>query len=273
MGEMQHEHALVTTEAHKGVAFGWGSSNDGARSLASSILDSCMGDLVVDPKAPEDLVLAFTRDIISRQAPDKPFYLPWLDVHRWLSEAGIPEAADLVALVEKVERVEGQINEAVASKAGQDLFVDPQLWREWALRTLLGVVIAKRRCQPNRLPHFIDQLLDVKFKLYCVLEVDLPAYAAAIQAAGLSESDPSSTPQGHLTRLSSEATVAVKTRRRVRYAQRHCSHPGLVWQSRPLPAQPRRQPPTQRRPTSHRHYSDAIGRSGQELHRQTRHER
>jgi hypothetical protein len=54
--------------------------------------------------------------------------------------------------------------------------------------------------------------MDLKFKLYCLLEVDLPAYAAAIRGWGFDPADVASTLQGFAARLSEEVTLIIKSR-------------------------------------------------------------
>ena len=86
--------------------------------------------------------------------------------------------------------------------------VTPGLWGEWDIEMLVSLCAARR----DPLRPFADHLLDLKFKLYCLLEVDLPAYAAAIRRWGLEPGDAAATPQGFAARLSEEVTLIIKSR-------------------------------------------------------------
>src|SRR5260221_13921482 len=69
-----------------------------------------------------------------------------------------------------------------------------------------------REVPPPQLSRFVDHLLDLKFKLYCLLEVDVPVYATAMRGYGFAPGDIASTPQGFATRLSEEVTIILKSR-------------------------------------------------------------
>jgi hypothetical protein len=86
------------------------------------------------------------------------------------------------------------------------------MWGHWDIETLVSLCVAAGNPQPHLLGRFVDHLLDLKFKLYCLLEVDVPAYAAAIHRWGLQADDVSATPQGFIARLSEEVTLVIKSR-------------------------------------------------------------
>jgi hypothetical protein len=80
------------------------------------------------------------------------------------------------------------------------------VWGEWDIEGLVSLCAARRDPPPGTLRPFADHLLDLK---YCLLEVDVPAYAAAIRGWGLEPDDVAATPQGFAARLSEEATLAL----------------------------------------------------------------
>jgi len=86
------------------------------------------------------------------------------------------------------------------------------MWGHRDIETLISLCVVAGNPQPHLLRRFVDHLLDLKFKLYCLLEVDVPAYAAAIRGWGLQADDVSATPQGFVARLSEEVTLVVKSR-------------------------------------------------------------
>jgi hypothetical protein len=209
----------LNVQEYEGTPFSWGSSTRGERALALAVLVNCLGEedrlAAGSPTVSAALHHDFADEVVGRLAASEPFDLPWVDVMRWLDlhlNRGEPGVLTRLSVV--VPRFEAALLKALDLRVGDERrrYMDPGLWSEWNLDEFFHTAIAKRTFRIENLPRLIGCLMDVKFKLYCLLEVDLPAYAVATDYYGINEADPAASPHGLAIRLSSEATIIVKVR-------------------------------------------------------------
>jgi hypothetical protein len=211
--------ALKVPPQYQGSQFTWGSGSSGGQALALAVLANCLGEDHCLAEGLPTMAAAlhdrFATDVVAHCDPAEPLNLQWDQVLRWLDQhlnGGKPGA--LIRLCEGVDRFEGVISQALGRGPYDERrrYVDPDLWSRWNLSDFLHTAIAKRTFPLENLPRVMGSLMDVKFKLYCLFEVDLPTYAIAIEHYGLNETDTAATPHGLAIRLSSEATMIVKVR-------------------------------------------------------------
>lgn len=142
-----------------------------------------------------------------------PLSLDWYTVQSWIDQHTLGRPGTLASCIRRVREFEGLLRAALAEgDPSRRRHVTPDLWGRWDIETLVSLCAAARDPRPELPRRFADHLLDLKFKLYCLLEVDVPAYAAAIRTWGFQADDVASTPQGFAARLSEEVTLIIKSR-------------------------------------------------------------
>ena len=103
----------------------------------------------------------------------------------WIDQHTLGEPGPLTGCITRIRDFEALMRAALAEDDPSRPRHDPGLWAQWDLEMLVSLCAARCDPPPGTLRPFADHLLDLKFKLYCLLEVDLPAYAAAIRQWGL----------------------------------------------------------------------------------------
>ena len=196
----------------------WGGSLAESRPLALALLASCLGE----EDTPDDrwelatswrLHEQFAAELICPLDAATPLSLEWYTVQSWIDQHTLGGPGPLVSCIRRIREFEGLLRAALAEDdPSRRRHVTPGLWGRWDIETLVSLCAAAREPQPELLRRFADHLLDLKFKLYCLLEVDVPAYAAAIRTWGFQADDVASTPQGFAARLSEEVTLIIKSR-------------------------------------------------------------
>ena len=76
----------------------------------------------------------------------------------------------------------------------------------WDIEDMALAFLSRRRYPPARVGKFASDLMDLKFKVFCITCVDLPAYSAQLRTVGVKSA------HGRLLALSFDATVAFKCR-------------------------------------------------------------
>lgn len=196
----------------------WGGSPAESRPLSFAVLANCLGETSAASEAPRngaawDLHEQFAEDVICRLDSASPLALEWNVAQSWIDQHTLGELGAATRCIQRIREFERLLDAALdKGDASRSRFVNADLWRQWDAETLVSLCIAAKDPQPELLVRFVDHLLDLKFKLYCLLEVDVPAYAAAIRKWGLQPDDLGSTPQGFVTRLSEEVTLVIKSR-------------------------------------------------------------
>ena len=217
-GEYRQVQEIATPLPYRGQAVAWGVSRPGSLPLALALLAACLGE---DATAGDQweattswrLHEQFAADIITPLAAGAPLALEWYAVQSWVDQHTAGEPGPLTGCITRIRDFEALLRAALAEDdMSRPRHVTPALWGEWDIEMLVSLCAARRDPPPATLRPFADHLLDLKFKLYCLLEVDLPAYAAAIRGWGLQPGDVSATPQGFAARLSEEVTLIIKSR-------------------------------------------------------------
>ena len=203
---------------YRGQAVAWGGSRPAALPLALALLAACLGE---DATADDcwgcttswRLHEQFAEDVIAPQDAATPLELDWHAVQSWIDQHTLGKPGPLADCITRIRGFEALLRAALAQDdPSRSRHIDPGVWGEWDIEGLVSLCAARRDLPPGTLRPFADHLLDLKFKLYCLLEVDVPAYAAAIRGWGLEPSDVAATPQGFAARLSEEVTLIIKSR-------------------------------------------------------------
>jgi hypothetical protein len=215
-GGIRGEHRLPMPEPYKEVQFTWGTDARGTRAAALAILASALNEessQAIDQTRSWELHERFAVEVLARLDPAAPLLLDWLTVQEWADQILNGEPGELVRCIHRVREMERLLRVALDREATtRTRIVDPNLWAVWDIESCLNTCIARERYPMDRLPRFADHLLDIKFKLYCLLEVDMPLYGREIERTGVEVNRPNDTPQGFLTRLSADVTLTVKSR-------------------------------------------------------------
>ena len=155
----------------------------------------------------------FAEEIICPLDAEAPLDLDWYTVQSWIDQYTLGEPGPLVGCIRRIREFEELLRAALAEDdLSRPRHVDPGLWGQWDIEMLVSLCAAAEELPPEFLNRFASHLLDLKFKLYCLLEVDVPVYAAAIRSCGFQPDDVASTPQGFAVRLSEEVTLILKSR-------------------------------------------------------------
>ena len=217
-GDYTRLHPVAMPFPYRDHAVTWGGSLADSRPLALALLASCLGEGSV----PDDrweaatswrLHEQFAAEVICPLDAAAPLSLDWYTVQSWIDQHTLGEPGPLASCIRRVREFEELLRAALAEDdLSRPRHVDPGLWGQWDIEMLVSLCAAAQEPQPEFLGRFADHLLDLKFKLYCLLEVDVPAYAAAIRSWGFQSDDVASTPQGFAARLSEEVTLIIKSR-------------------------------------------------------------
>ncbi len=218
LGEVERQHGLTVPFPYRDRPPTWGRSAADSQTLALTLLAHCLDEESTPNEGWEDttswrLHERFAEDVISRLDPASPLSLEWSAVQAWIDDHTAGEPGVLTRCIQRVRDFEATLRAALAEDdPSRRRHANPAIWRQWDIETIVSLCAMGRDLLPSQLSRFADHLLDLKFKLYCLLEVDVPAYAAAIRTWGLAPDDLASTPQGFAARLSEEVTLVVKSR-------------------------------------------------------------
>jgi hypothetical protein len=195
----------------------WGRGVAESLPLSLAVLLSCLGEAGSDDGSGGvgalELHEQFAEEVISRLDPSLPLNLEWNVVQSWVDEHTLGELSPTVRCVQRIREFERLLDAALEiADESRPRHVRMDLWQNWNIEALVDLCILAGAPRPKFLTRFADYLLDLKFKLYCLLEVDVPIYAAAVARWGLNSDDPGSTPQGFVARLSEEVTLVIKSR-------------------------------------------------------------
>jgi hypothetical protein len=120
-----------------------------------------------------------------------------------LLEKTIPDVPiGLVHILEGIRRFEAQL--ADAASALPPGIADPT--RGWDIESMVCVTLSRRRYDPARAPRLAYDLMDLKFKLFCIACVDLPIYVAQLRVTGADK------PAGRIVGLSFDSLLGFKLR-------------------------------------------------------------
>jgi hypothetical protein len=217
-GEYRQLQEIAVPFPYRGQPAAWGRSRAGSLPLALALLADCLGEDATADDSWEDtaswrLHEQFAGDIIWPLDAAAPLALEWYAVQSWIDQHTLGEPGPLTGCITRIRDFEALLRAALAEDdLSRPRHVDPGLWGQWDIEMLVSLCAARRDPPSGTLRPFADHLLDLKFKLYCLLEVDLPAYAAAIRRWGLEPGDVTATPQGFAARLSEEVTLIIKSR-------------------------------------------------------------
>ena len=217
--------AVPVPDSVSGRFMSWGGTVDEALPLALALLTDSMrlaarAEAASTGPAAESvddtamrLQRKFADEVLCPIYPQMPLRLPWYDVQAWIDEHAPLESGEAMKCIRRIREFENLLGAALnKSDTSRARRVPPELWEHWNIEGLAETCIASGNLQGRHLRQFFDHLMDLKFKLYCLVEVDIPAYADAVEKAGLDENNPGATPQGLATRLSEEVTLIVKSR-------------------------------------------------------------
>jgi hypothetical protein len=217
--------AVPVPESVSGRFMSWGGTVDEAAPLALALLTDSMRLAARAESASTSPVAESTDDTAARLhrkfaeevlcpiCPQMALRLPWYDVQAWIDEHAPLESGEAIKCIRRIREFENLLGVALnKSDTSRVRRVPPELWEHWNIEGLAEACIAWGHLRGKPLRRFVDHLMDLKFKLYCLIEVDLPAYADAVKKAGLDGENPEMTPQGLATRLSEEVTLIVKSR-------------------------------------------------------------
>lgn len=220
----QQRSLIAIPKPYDGQPLKWGGSVEEAAPLAAAILADCLaldqqnskgGASSDDPAAgiTASLHQEFAETFICQTDAAEPFALGWLEVQAWLDERGLGGSGALARCINNIRDFEALLSAAIADGGeSRGHRIAPQLWEMWNVEAFADLCIDRRYLDPGLLQRFADHLLDLKFKLYSIAEVDVPIYAAAKEKWGLDQENPQTTPHGFATRLSEEVTLIVKSR-------------------------------------------------------------
>jgi hypothetical protein len=217
--------AVSVPDSVSGRFMSWGGTVDEAAPLALALLTDSMrlaarvGATSTSPAVESNDEVAtrlhrkFAEEVLCTIYPQMPLRLPWYDVQAWIDEHASLEPGEAIKCIRRVREFETLLGVALnKSDTSRVRRVSPELWEHWNIEGLAESCIVWGHLGGEPLRRFVDHLMDLKFKLYCLVEVDMPAYADAIEKAGLDKENPGMTPQGLATRLSEEVTLIVKSR-------------------------------------------------------------
>lgn len=83
---------------------------------------------------------------------------------------------------------------------------------KWNLLAFFDQYLRAGTYPAERLDRLVYYLMDVKLQLYCLIEVDLGLYNSLVYGCGYNDKDPRATPHVHLTRLSLDQSLILKSR-------------------------------------------------------------
>lgn len=205
-------------------SFKWGCSLKDAEPLSVVLIEDCLRLAEASLSAPisagdssQDLVARlhqkFAREFICPVDPGTNFSLDWLEVTAWLDDQIHDEPGTLTLFFRRIRDFESLLRAAFDDGGkSRKHRVSKETWEAWNIEAFAELCLVKGQLSGERLRRFIDHFLDLKFKLYMLAEVDVPAYANAKEMWGLDRDRPGDTPHGFATQLSEEVTLIVKSR-------------------------------------------------------------
>jgi len=203
-------------EAYEGQSFKWGGTLAESLPLAHAILSSCISTAYgyEDGQAGSALSAEFAENVICALNPQHSLSIEWFEVQSWIDARLNKDKRCIAGSLYRTRELERLLRAALNERSNESSFhsVSPAIWARWNLEGLLSTCHIKQLVEGTHFFRFADHLMDLKFKLYCLLEVDIPLYADGIQKWHLNPDDLESTPQGFACRLSQEVTIIVKSR-------------------------------------------------------------
>jgi hypothetical protein len=196
----------------------WGADLADSLPLSLALLADCTGEqgaLTSDAESTTAWRLhrQFAETVLCPLDAASPLALEWYEVQSWLDEQTLGELGLFTSCIRRIRDFEQLLKAALDEKnTTRPRHVSPAMWSQWDIETVVSLCMVAGQPGPEILGRFADHLLDLKFKLYCLLEVDLPIYTDAINKWGLEADDVKSTPQGFAVRLSEEVTLILKSR-------------------------------------------------------------
>ena len=188
-GEYRRLQEIAVPFPYRGQAAAWGGTRAGSLPLALALLAACLGEDATADDRWEDtaswrLHEQFAGDIIRSLDASAPLALEWYAVQSWIDQHTLGEPGPLTGCITRIRDFEALRAALAEDDLSRPRHADPGLWGQWDIEMLVSLCVARCEPLPGTLRPFADHLLDLKFKLYCLLEVDLPAYAAAIRRWG-----------------------------------------------------------------------------------------
>lgn len=209
-------HDINIPEPYASQPIRWGGSLAEALPLSYAIVSHCLtGNYGYDAsQIGSDLHDEFAAYFICTMDFQRAMSLEWFRVQSWFDYRLTKVGRCLAGAISRVRELEYLLTAALRERGNDSSFhsVNPAIWARWNLEDLISICHLKQSMKLVDLYNFVDHLMDLKFKLYCLLEVDIPLYADGINRWGLDEGNLQSTPQGFACRLSEEVTIIVKSR-------------------------------------------------------------
>lgn len=154
--------------------------------------------------------IALADQIIRPLLSDTTPVVQWDAVQKWVDRVEIGRTGSIAATYERVVSHETALHEALTGIPQLD---GPPPWELWDVGGLYTACVATmEQSRRSRLPRFIEYILDLKFKLCCILGIDIPRFWELAKANAFDSKTPHYTPYANLASLSTRTTVIIKSR-------------------------------------------------------------